>query len=166
MKYGHGHALAVTACFAAAAPTFADDSFRCGSKLIVTGMTQAEVLQLCGPPESSSEESLPVRAEPVVGERPIAGRTILWRHPAVRIRSGRSQDHECRLRRHCCLDLWKSACVDRLTGAFLAGPQAGGLEPRLRHSRRRAVASGVGSMSTPLVRSEPEVKVPADVQRG
>jgi hypothetical protein len=33
--------LAVTACFATAAPAFADDSFRCGSRLIVTGMTQS-----------------------------------------------------------------------------------------------------------------------------
>jgi len=67
--------LAVTACLATAAPAFADDSFRCGSRLIVTGMTQAEVLQLCGPPESTSEESLPVRSgNQVVGET----RTYRW----------------------------------------------------------------------------------------
>jgi Protein of unknown function (DUF2845) len=41
----------------------------------VTGMTQAEVLQLCGPPESTSEESLPVRSgNQVVGET----RTYRW----------------------------------------------------------------------------------------
>lgn len=75
MRNVHGHALAVMACLVAAASTFADDSFRCGSKLIVTGMTQAEVLQLCGPPESSSEESLPVRSgSQVVGET----RTYRW----------------------------------------------------------------------------------------
>ena len=67
--------LAVTACLAAASPAFADDSFRCGSKLIVIGMTQAEVLRLCGPPESTSEESLPVRSgNQVVGET----KTYLW----------------------------------------------------------------------------------------
>jgi hypothetical protein len=69
MKGVLGRLLAVTACFAGAAPAFADDSFRCGSKLIVAGMTQAEVLQFCGPPESTSEESLPVRSgNQVVGE--------------------------------------------------------------------------------------------------
>jgi hypothetical protein len=69
MRNVHGHVLAVTACLAGAAPAFADDSFRCGSKLIVAGMTQAEVLQLCGPPDSTSEESLPVRSgNQVVGE--------------------------------------------------------------------------------------------------
>ena len=69
MRNVRGRALAVTACFAVAAPTFADDSFRCGSKLIVTGMTQAEVLEYCGPPESTSEEAVPVRSgNQVVGE--------------------------------------------------------------------------------------------------
>jgi len=67
--------LAVTVCLVTAAPALADDSFRCGSRLIVTGMTQAEVLQLCGPPESTSEESLPVRSgNQVVGET----RTYRW----------------------------------------------------------------------------------------
>jgi hypothetical protein len=75
MRNIHGHVLAVTACLASAAAAFADDSFRCGSKLIVTGMTQAEVLQLCGPPESTSEDSLPVRSgNQVVGET----RTYRW----------------------------------------------------------------------------------------
>ena len=74
MRNVRGHALAVTACFAVAAPTFADDSFRCGSKLIVTGMTQAEVLEYCGPPESTSEEAVPVRS----GNQ-VVGRTAVWR---------------------------------------------------------------------------------------
>lgn len=61
--------LAVTVCLVTAAPALADDSFRCGSKLIVTGMTQAEVLDYCGPPESTSEEAVPVRSgNQVVGE--------------------------------------------------------------------------------------------------
>lgn len=69
--------LAVTACVATATPAIADDSFRCGSKLIVTGMTQAEVLQFCGPPQSTSEENLPVRSgNQVVGET----KTSLWRY--------------------------------------------------------------------------------------
>ncbi len=69
MKRVAGRVLAVTAWLAAAAPAFADDSFRCGSRLIVTGMTQAEVLELCGPPLSNSEEAVPVRSgNQVVGE--------------------------------------------------------------------------------------------------
>jgi Protein of unknown function (DUF2845) len=70
-----GRLLVVTACFAAAASAFADDSLRCGGKLIVTGMTQADVLQFCGTPDSTSEESLPVRSgNQVVGET----RTYRW----------------------------------------------------------------------------------------
>ncbi len=69
MKNAPGRVLALTACLATAAPAVADDSLRCGSKLIVTGMTQAEVLQHCGPPLSKSEEKLPVRSgNQVVGE--------------------------------------------------------------------------------------------------
>ena len=69
MKNVPGRLLALTACVAVAAPAVADDNFRCGSKLVVTGMTQAKVLQLCGPPLSKSEENLPVRSgNQVVGE--------------------------------------------------------------------------------------------------
>ena len=61
--------LAVVASLAAVAPAVADDNFRCGSKLVVTGMTQAEVLEFCGPPMSKSEEKIPVRSgNQVVGE--------------------------------------------------------------------------------------------------
>jgi hypothetical protein len=70
-----GRLLAVAACCAAVASAFADDSLRCGSKLIVIGMTQAEVLEYCGPPESTSEEAVPVRSgNQVVGET----RTYRW----------------------------------------------------------------------------------------
>jgi hypothetical protein len=69
MKSVPGRLLALTACLAAAAPAVADENFRCGSKLIVTGMTQTEVLQLCGTPLSKSEEMVPVRSgNQVVGE--------------------------------------------------------------------------------------------------
>jgi hypothetical protein len=69
MKIDSGRVLAVTACLVTAAPAVADDNFRCGSRLVVTGMTQAEVLQLCGPPLSKSEEMVPVRSgNQVVGE--------------------------------------------------------------------------------------------------
>jgi hypothetical protein len=69
MKCVTGRLLSVMACLSAVAPAVADDSFRCGSKLVVTGMTQAEVLELCGPPMSKSEEKIPVRSgNQVVGE--------------------------------------------------------------------------------------------------
>lgn len=59
----------VTLACVAALPAVAGDNFRCGSKIIVTGMTQAEVLEYCGPPAQESEETVPVRSgNQVVGE--------------------------------------------------------------------------------------------------
>ncbi len=56
-------------CALACAAAQADDSFRCGNELIVAGMTQADVLQQCGPPTSKSEEIAPVRSgKQVVGQ--------------------------------------------------------------------------------------------------
>lgn len=46
----------------ALSPAVADDGFHCGSKIIVVGMTQAEVLKYCGTPTSRSEEAVPVRS--------------------------------------------------------------------------------------------------------
>jgi Protein of unknown function (DUF2845) len=40
----------------------ADESFRCGSKLIAVGMTQEEVLSFCGEPNSRSVEVQDVRS--------------------------------------------------------------------------------------------------------
>jgi len=59
----------VAACLAAVTPAVAADNLRCGSKLVVPGMTQAEVMRLCGTPLSASEEKVPVRSgSQVVGE--------------------------------------------------------------------------------------------------
>jgi hypothetical protein len=64
-----GRLLALLACMTVATLAVADDSFRCGSKLVVTGMSQADVLQFCGPPMSRVEEKVPVRSgNQVVGE--------------------------------------------------------------------------------------------------
>jgi hypothetical protein len=64
-----GRVLALVACVAAAAPVVADSNLRCGSRLIVTGMTQAEVLTHCGPPLTKAEEKVPIRSgNRVVGE--------------------------------------------------------------------------------------------------
>jgi hypothetical protein len=54
--------------------SLADDSFRCGSKLIVAGMSQAEVLQHCGEPASRSTEKQDVRS----GNR-VTGQTDVHR---------------------------------------------------------------------------------------
>ena len=54
--------------------SLADESFRCGSKLIVAGMSQAEVLQHCGEPATRSTEKQDVRS----GNR-VTGQTEVHR---------------------------------------------------------------------------------------
>jgi hypothetical protein len=50
----------------------ADDTLRCGSKIVRTGMTMAEVKKYCGNPSSTSIEEQDVRAGPrVVGKTEI-----------------------------------------------------------------------------------------------
>ena len=67
-----GRVLSLVACFAAVAPVFADSNLRCGSKLVLTGMTQAEVLTHCGQPLTKTEEVVPIRSgKHVVGETRI-----------------------------------------------------------------------------------------------
>ena len=59
------------------APTgivLADDTFRCGNRLIEPGMTRAEVLALCGEPTSKSVEVQDVRS----GTR-VVGKTEIQR---------------------------------------------------------------------------------------
>jgi hypothetical protein len=52
----------------------ADDTFRCGNRLIERGITQAEVLALCGEPTSKTVEVQDVRS----GSR-VVGRTEMQR---------------------------------------------------------------------------------------
>jgi hypothetical protein len=52
----------------------ADESFRCGSKIIEVGMTQSDVLAHCGNPKSKAVEEQDVRS----GNR-VVGRTELQR---------------------------------------------------------------------------------------
>jgi hypothetical protein len=52
----------------------ADDTFRCGNRLIEPGMTRAEVLALCGEPTSKSVEVQDVRS----GTR-VVGKTEVQR---------------------------------------------------------------------------------------
>lgn len=50
----------------------ADDTFRCGNRLIEPGMTRAEVLALCGEPTSKSVEVQDVRSgNQVVGKTEV-----------------------------------------------------------------------------------------------
>ena len=74
MRNGIFHGLAalvlMTFSFAAAA----DNNLRCGSKLIKTGMTSAEVLKYCGEPAEREVEDQDVRS----GGR-VVGKTQLHR---------------------------------------------------------------------------------------
>jgi len=55
-----------------AASALAEDTLRCGSKIVRTGMTMAEVKKYCGNPSSTSIEEQDVRAGPrVVGKTEI-----------------------------------------------------------------------------------------------
>lgn len=75
MKNLQSRVFSALACIATVGTAAAaDDGFRCGSKIVVTGMTQAEVLNYCGEPTSRSEEVMPVRS----GQR-VVGTTTSYR---------------------------------------------------------------------------------------
>lgn len=66
-------ALTLLALASGAAPAVADDTFRCGSKLIEPGMTRSEVLAQCGEPTLKSVEIEDVRSGPqVVGKTQVS----------------------------------------------------------------------------------------------
>jgi len=73
--------LATLACFALlAAPVVADDEvMRCGGKLVSNGMTKGQVLDLCGEPQSRSEEEVPQMARRANGTTYQIG-TIIVEH--------------------------------------------------------------------------------------
>ena len=48
--------------------------FRCGNRIITTGMTQGEVLDACGEPATKDVEDVDVRS----GNQ-VVGRTAVWR---------------------------------------------------------------------------------------
>ncbi len=65
--------LAMILLGASVAPAVADGTFRCGNKLIATGMTQAEVLAQCGEPTAKTVETQDVRSGPqVVGTTQVS----------------------------------------------------------------------------------------------
>ena len=56
----------------AALPATAEDTLRCGNKIVRTGMTMAEIKKYCGKPTSTAVEEHDVRAGPrVVGKTEI-----------------------------------------------------------------------------------------------
>jgi Protein of unknown function (DUF2845) len=52
----------------------ADGDFRCGGKIITTGMTQSQVIDACGEPATREVEDVDVRS----GNQ-VIGRTAVWR---------------------------------------------------------------------------------------
>ena len=57
-----------------ASVALADGDFRCGGKIISTGMTQSQVLDACGEPATKDVEDVDVRS----GNQ-VVGRTAVWR---------------------------------------------------------------------------------------
>lgn len=62
--YRYAHRLIVTlAVLLPGVPALADENdFYCGGTIIERGMTQADVLQHCGPPTSKATQDVPVRS--------------------------------------------------------------------------------------------------------
>jgi len=63
----------------------ADDSFRCGGKIIAAGMTQSEVLQYCGAPTSKTDEQVPVRSGNQVVGKTLMSRWTYESYSATRV---------------------------------------------------------------------------------
>ena len=62
-------AVAMVAALAAAAVARADDTARCGSRVISIGMSKSDVRDACGAPSDSEDITQPVRSgNQVVGE--------------------------------------------------------------------------------------------------
>ena len=69
--------MTVMLLLCAAVPAAAQDTLRCGSKIVQTGMTMAEVKEHCGNPTSTEIVEQDVRAGPrVVGTTQIH----IWRY--------------------------------------------------------------------------------------
>jgi Protein of unknown function (DUF2845) len=74
MANSASRAFILLASIALVGVAVADENMRCGSKIIVTGMTRSEVLTHCGEPTAKSEEVLPVRT----GNQ-VVGHTVQYR---------------------------------------------------------------------------------------
>jgi hypothetical protein len=68
-------ASAIAVCCGLLAGTaVADDDFRCGSRIVRVGATQAGVLDACGQPASKTVEKVDVRSN-----NRVVGQTEVWR---------------------------------------------------------------------------------------
>ncbi len=74
MKPNANQIVIALACSLAAGSAVADDDFRCGSRIVRVGATQAGVLDACGQPETKTVEKVDVRS----GNR-VVGETEVWR---------------------------------------------------------------------------------------
>ena len=78
-------AFLVLSAIAAAGAAVADDTWRCGSKLVEIGMTRTEVLQYCGTPTEQAEEEIPVRNNSQVGSKTTKYRWTYRSYSATRV---------------------------------------------------------------------------------
>lgn len=74
MKMNTARFAIAACCGLLAGSAVADDDFRCGSRIVSVGMTQAAVLDACGAPASKTLEKVDVRS----GNR-VSGQTDVWR---------------------------------------------------------------------------------------
>ena len=65
--------LALLACLAASQAPAQDDTFRCGSKIISTGMTMVDVSAKCGEPTLRTVEEVPQQVRRANGSTYVAG---------------------------------------------------------------------------------------------
>jgi len=74
MKLNTGRFAIAICCGLLAGTAAADDDFRCGSRIVKAGMTQAAVLDACGQPTSKVVEKVDVRSA-----NQVVGQTDVWR---------------------------------------------------------------------------------------
>ena len=74
MNINPSRALVAISCGLLAGTVQADDDFRCGSRIVRIGATQAGVLDACGQPDTKAVENVDVRS----GNR-VVGQTEVWR---------------------------------------------------------------------------------------
>ena len=78
-------AFLVLSAIAAAGAAVADDTWRCGSKLVEIGMTRTEVLQYCGAPTVQAIEEIPVSNNSQVGGKTTKYRWTYKSYSATRV---------------------------------------------------------------------------------
>lgn len=73
MNMNPSRVLVAIACSLLAGTALADDDFRCGSRIVRIGTTQAGVLDACGQPDTKAVEKVDVRSgNRVVGQTEVS----------------------------------------------------------------------------------------------